>query len=538
MKAVLFCRVSSREQEDEGYSLPSQEKLLREYASKKNFAIEKVFTVSESASGKSQRKAFREMMNYVNTNNIKIIICEKTDRFTRNLKDAVTIYKWLDIEEQRQLHLVKDSLILHKNSRSQEKLNLDMRVVFAKNYVDNLSEEVKKGQKGKIENGWSPQGNAPTGYKNTKAHGKSIHVPDDNAHFITKMFELFATGNYSVNYLAEEMYSLGFRSKQGYKMNGNNIHRILTKYFYCGKFVWNGQVYQGNHEPLISVELFHTVQKLLKRKRPPKYSKHNFLFKNMLFCKECTGTVTWEKHKGIIYGHCNHYRPCTQKTWVKDHEVDTQLSSALELLQIKSPRIREWIYKGLCEKHGDTIEFQEKATTDIKSSINILTTKLDNLIDMRANGEIDKDQYLRKKQEAELEIEKYKNSINNIEKNLGKYSQLNLKVYQISQTAKEKYETLKPDQKRLLLQEIYETLALNEGRVEREYTNKYKVLQKAVDITNSSKISKMKYLPKSIFELEEKIANIPQMAYFYDDYIALRRERDSNSRSGINPTTV
>ncbi len=58
------------------------------------------------------------------------------------------------------------------------------------------------------------------------------------------------------------------------------------------------------------------------------------------------------------------------------------------------------------------------------------------------------------------------------------------------------------------------------------------------NIINSSKISKMKYLPKSIFEPEEKIATIPQMAYFYDDYIALRRERDSNSRSGFTQTTV
>ena len=79
------------------------------------------------------------MMNYVKVNTIKIIICEKVDRLTRNFKDAVIIDEWLEKDEERQVHLVKDSLILHKNSRSQEKLNWGIRILFAKNYIDNPS---------------------------------------------------------------------------------------------------------------------------------------------------------------------------------------------------------------------------------------------------------------------------------------------------------------------------------------------------------------------------------------------------------------
>lgn len=72
MNAVLFCRVSSREQEETGYSLPAQEKYLREYAERDNLTVVKVFAVSESASGKKQRKVFNEMIAFVRKNKVAI----------------------------------------------------------------------------------------------------------------------------------------------------------------------------------------------------------------------------------------------------------------------------------------------------------------------------------------------------------------------------------------------------------------------------------------------------------------------------------
>ena len=77
-KAVIYCRVSSKEQEETGYSLPAQEKFLKEYAKNNGFIIVKVFSISESASGKYQRKIFNEMMDYVKKNNIKVIMIMDT----------------------------------------------------------------------------------------------------------------------------------------------------------------------------------------------------------------------------------------------------------------------------------------------------------------------------------------------------------------------------------------------------------------------------------------------------------------------------
>ena len=91
MKTVLLCRVSSKEQEESGYSLPAQEKLLKEYSQKKDFKLMKVFSISESASGKKQREIFDSMMKYTKKHQVKVLVCEKADRLTRNFKDMVII---------------------------------------------------------------------------------------------------------------------------------------------------------------------------------------------------------------------------------------------------------------------------------------------------------------------------------------------------------------------------------------------------------------------------------------------------------------
>src|SRR3989344_2619235 len=94
-RAVLYCRVSSREQEETGYSLEAQEKLLKEYAEKKGFSIVKIYKVTESASKWQIRKTLGEMLAYANKNNVQVILCEKIDRLTRSMKDAAIVDDWV-----------------------------------------------------------------------------------------------------------------------------------------------------------------------------------------------------------------------------------------------------------------------------------------------------------------------------------------------------------------------------------------------------------------------------------------------------------
>jgi len=504
MKAVLFCRVSSKEQEETGFSLPAQEKLLKSYAQKKDFNVSKIFLVSESASGRKQRAVFSTMMGYVSKNNIKIIICEKVDRLTRNFKDAVSIDDWLEEDEERQVHLVKDSLVLHKNSRSQEKLNWGIRILFAKNHIDNLSEEVKKGQKEKLRQGWLPT-KPPIGYKTVGEQGHKIHVVDkEMATFVKKMFDLYASGNYSLNSLTEVLYKEGLRNDNGSKVVKSRIHYLLTEPFYIGKNRWNDELYDGKQETFIDRETFNRVQKILTSKSTPTYSKHNFLFKGLIKCKECTGLITWEIQKGIIYGHCNHYRNCSQKTWVKEDEVEEQILKVFVGLQIKNKRMMEWIRKALLDSHKDEIEYRTSAMEELNKRQERLKQQLDRLYDDKVSGEVKEDFYKRKFRQYSHELEYVTESITNHNQKGIKYFELGMKIYDFSQRAKNVY--IEKKEKGLLEEQkksirfVFDSLTLNEGELNYTYTKAFELLSKAVIATNRSKMVDLEKIDGKISE--------------------------------------
>lgn len=173
-EAVGIARVSSKDQED-GYSLQSQDKLINTYSGNQNMRLIKVFKIAETASKAKQRRIFREAMKFVADHNVKNLVVEKVDRHARNFHDVVETDEWLQADETRKIHFIKDSLVLHKNSRSQEWLNWGIRVVMAKNYIDNLREETMKGWAEKLAQGWMPGVPSP-GYVNRVVDGRRIQV--------------------------------------------------------------------------------------------------------------------------------------------------------------------------------------------------------------------------------------------------------------------------------------------------------------------------------------------------------------------------
>jgi DNA invertase Pin-like site-specific DNA recombinase len=103
---------------------------------------------------------------------VRLLLVEKTDRLYRNLKDWVTVDD-LDVE----IHFPKEGVVLSRGSRSSEKFMHGIKVLMAKNYIDNLSEEARKGMQEKAEQGIWPTV-APLGYRNrTGPDGKKLSSP-------------------------------------------------------------------------------------------------------------------------------------------------------------------------------------------------------------------------------------------------------------------------------------------------------------------------------------------------------------------------
>jgi site-specific DNA recombinase len=185
--AVLYARVSSKDQEREGFSIPAQKKLLRDYATRERLTILQEFVDVETAK-QAGRGGFGEMLAFLKaTPACRTILVEKTDRLYRNFRDYVTLEE-LSIA----VHFVKEHAVISPESRSSDKLMHNIKVAMAKNYVDNLSEEVRKGLREKAEQGHWPSV-APVGYLNNLVT-RRIEVDPLRGPLVTRLFELYATG--------------------------------------------------------------------------------------------------------------------------------------------------------------------------------------------------------------------------------------------------------------------------------------------------------------------------------------------------------
>ncbi len=281
MKAVLYARVSSAEQEREGYSIPAQITLIEEYAQKHGYTIVKSFIESETAK-KTGRKEFNAMVQFLDTHSdVPHVLVEKTDRLYRNLKDYIRINPE---EKNIRIHFVKENQILDHDSKSDAKFMHHIQLAMAKRYVDSLSEEVQKGMRAKAEAGHYPSF-PPLGYTGVGVEGKRLMVLDqDRAPYIKKAFELAATGNYSFQKIAEIMGKEGLRSRKGHPLSKSCIQTLLSRELYKGTFTWRNKPYIGSHVPLISPALFERVQEAMQDRSKPKLCKHSFTYSGMFRC--------------------------------------------------------------------------------------------------------------------------------------------------------------------------------------------------------------------------------------------------------------
>jgi site-specific DNA recombinase len=392
-KAVVYGRVSSKEQEKEGFSIPAQLKLLDGYAQTKRFAILEQFVDVETAK-QTGRTNFALMVQYLKRHsNVRTVLVEKTDRLYRNLKDWVTLDE-LDIE----IHLVKEGIILSRDSKSSEKFVHGIKVLMAKNYIDNLSEEARKGQQEKAEQGIWPS-KAPLGYRNiTGPDGKKIIEPDPKfAGIVTHLFGWYASGTLSLKEVAEQAKSAGLVYRRtGGPLPVSNIHAILHNRLYTGEFNWNGHRYKGRHQPLVTKELWDRVQGILdgRNARKVRSTKRDFAFHGLLNCGHCGCAMVGEMKKGrYIYYHCTGYKGKCTEPYVREEVVAKRFSEILGTLSF-GEQVMSWVTKALRESHADEQKEHEAAIARLQAEHSRLQQRLQAMYIDKLDGRIDQVFYL------------------------------------------------------------------------------------------------------------------------------------------------
>jgi site-specific DNA recombinase len=395
-KAVIYARVSSKEQEREGFSIPAQLKLLHEYAETNGFKVAGEHVDIETAK-RSGRLMFNEMVSYLRKHTtVRTILVEKTDRLYRNLKDWVTMDE-LDVE----IHFVKEGVVLSNDSRSSEKFMHGIKVLMAKNYIDNLSEETRKGLIEKAEQGLWPTV-APFGYRNVLGPDgkKIIEVDAGTAPLITRIFEWYSTGLYSLKDAGKKAREEGLVYRRSRNpVSVSTIHAVLRNRLYTGTFEWLGKYYKGTHEPLVTHELWQRVQCVLDGRHASRIhgSTYDFIFTGLVKCGHCGCAMVGEIKKAkYVYYHCTGFKGKCGEKYVREEVLQGQFVALLEKLNFDDS-VLALITKALRESFGDEKREHNEAIARLRAEWDRLQRRLEALYIDKLDGSIDADFYQRMK---------------------------------------------------------------------------------------------------------------------------------------------
>ena len=424
----IYCRKSIEAEDRQVLSIDSQVHELQEIAARLKLPVAEIFKESKSAK-EPGRPVFNEMMKRLYRGEAAGVICWKLDRLARNPVDGGSVI-WA-IKQ----HGVK--VITPAQSFAREDDNIILMYIefgMAQKYVDDLSKNVKRGLKAKIEKGWFP-GLAPIGYLNSKvrATGENILVRDpERFPLVRKMWDLMLTGLYTpAEILRIANGDWKFRTRQSRKTGGKAIpraviYRMFTQPFYYGQFEYpqrSGNFHQGKHEPMITAAEYDRVQMLLGRKGNPRpRSRREFPFVGLIRCGDCSRMVTAEEKHQIICSNCNfkfafrnkeacarcgtavddmknptfprysYYHcsksknpSCPQKA-VSVEKLEKQVDEFLGRIQI-SDKFKDWALKYLHELHdkeqtsrNEIIQAQQKAYTNC-------VRQIDNLVKLKTSSD-------------------------------------------------------------------------------------------------------------------------------------------------------
>lgn len=464
IKAVIYARVSSEEQKKEGFSIEAQLDLLREYANKKHIEVVKEFTEAETAKQTGRHK-FAEMLKFLKkSKDVNAILVEKTDRLYRNFRDYV------DVDDSKfEIHLVKENEIITPDSPSHAKLVHGLKVLLAKNFIDNLREETQKGRLKKASKGLFI-GQVPYGYK--KLDKNTTVIDEEKAPFVRRAFELYATG-ISLERVKEQLFEEGFLYQPAHKkISKGQLGKMLQNINYLGVLKFKNVIYDGQHPPMISQELFDKAQLSFRKDNKPLYrDEHNFALAGFMTCAKCGCAITAEIKKGkYVYYHCTGGKgKCEQKKiYINELDLMSQFDEAVKAVSLAQKHI-DYIKQGLKESLADKKEFSEQMRSNLEAEAKRIRHRIDKITNEYYDDLVDAKFYNEKRVQWNKDLDEIMIKLEALHHAEQKYYEEGVRIIETLKNAYILYKQQSPIEQRKLLNYLLSNCTLEGRKVSYDY---------------------------------------------------------------------
>jgi hypothetical protein len=392
------------------------------------------------------------------------VIIHKIDRSARNMQDWADVGRLADTGVD--IYFATENVDMKTVSG---RLSADILAVVAAHFSRNLREEVKKGFYGRLKQGFYPI-RAPLGYLNQG--GGKAKMPDPvRAPQIREAFNLYSCGKFSLPKLAEEMFRRGLRNRNAGPVSINGLATILTNPFYVGlmRIQKTGETFTGNHEPLVTTEVFERVQQMLAGKRVDRPNAHVFTYSRVARCASCAYSLIAERQKGHVYYRC-HNRPFKNPavcppTSITEEALDAAVVAAFAGIDLSDDEAR--LARVMIEEGKTDLAKTQLATRDaLRLQQDNARVRLTKLTDLLVDGTIDKAAFAERREALLLEEAGIKEKLAEIDRDPTSALATLEKTVELAKSPSIMYKTASVEKKRELLKTLLSNLTVSEKNIE------------------------------------------------------------------------